>query len=399
MAATHPTRAALLALGAAAFASSATLRACDPLLPILAAEFGTSVALASQTVSWYALTYGALQLVYGPLADRHGKRRVIGLAALGCTLGNLLCTFAPGLEALVAARVLAAACAAGIIPLVLAWVGDTVPIGQRQLVLARLMTASLTGMVAGQWAAGLLAGYWGWRATFALLAALFLAAGLRIALDPAVRAETGAAAASNAGQFATLRGVLAMPMARVVLLAVALEGAFTFSALSFLPAYLQVQHGVGVTTAAGIVALSGAGGLVFAALAGQLIPRLGPARLARAGALSIVLAWVLLATVPQWTVAVPCALGGGFGYYMLHNTLTTLATQMAPAQRGSAMALFAACLFLGISAGVAAAGLLVASAGYRALFAACAAGMLALSVLVQRQLRSAVAERPAESAA
>ena len=72
MAATHPTRAALLALGAAAFASSATLRACDPLLPILAAEFGTSVALASQTVSWYALTYGALQLVYGPLADRHG---------------------------------------------------------------------------------------------------------------------------------------------------------------------------------------------------------------------------------------------------------------------------------------------------------------------------------------
>lgn len=396
---TLPTRAALLALGAAAFASSATLRACDPLLPILAAEFGTSVALASQTVSWYALTYGALQLVYGPLADRHGKRRVVGLAALGCTIGNLLCTLAPGLDALVAARVLAATCAAGIIPLVLAWVGDTVPIAQRQLVLARLMTASLTGMVAGQWAAGLLAGYWGWRATFALLAAVFLAAGLRISLDPAVRADNGTHRAAAGGQLAALRAVLHEPMARVVLLAVALEGAFTFSALSFLPAYLQVRHGVGVTTAAGIVALSGAGGLVFAAMAGVLIPRLGPARLARAGALSIVLAWLLLASVPQWAIAVPCALGGGFGYYMLHNTLTTLATQMAPSQRGTAMALFAACLFLGISVGVAAAGLLVATAGYRTLFGACAAGMLGLSVLVQRQLRRGDAGRPAESAA
>jgi predicted MFS family arabinose efflux permease len=357
------------------------------------------VAHASQTVSWYALTYGVLQLVYGPLADRQGKRRVIGLAALGCTAGNLLCTLAPGLDALVAARVLAAACAAGIIPLVLAWVGDTVPMAQRQLTLARLMTASLTGMVAGQWAAGLLAGYWGWRATFALLAGLFLAAGLRIALDPQVRAETGTGAGATLGQLAALRAVLARRAARVVLLAVALEGAFTFSALSFLPAYLQVDHGVGVTAAAGIVALSGAGGLAFAALAGVLIPRLGPARLARAGVLSIVAAWALLAAVPHWAVAVPCALGGGFGYYMLHNTLTTLATQMAPAQRGSALALFAACLFLGISAGVAAAGLVVATTGYRALFMGCAAGMIALSVLVQRELRRAVAERPAESAA
>jgi predicted MFS family arabinose efflux permease len=42
---------------------------------------------------------------------------------------------------------------------------------------------------------------------------------------------------------------------------------------------------------------------------------------------------------------------------MLHNTLQVNATQMAPAQRGSSVALFAACLFLGQSTGVALAGL------------------------------------------
>jgi predicted MFS family arabinose efflux permease len=41
---------------------------------------------------------------------------------------------------------------------------------------------------------------------------------------------------------------------------------------------------------------------------------------------------------------------------MLHNTLQVNATQMAPAQRGSSVALFAACLFVGQSTGVALAG-------------------------------------------
>ena len=37
----------------------------------------------------------------------------------------------------------------------------------------------------------------------------------------------------------------------------------------------------------------------------------------------------------------------GLGFYMLHNTLQVNATQMAPAHRGSSLALFAAILFIG----------------------------------------------------
>jgi predicted MFS family arabinose efflux permease len=43
----------------------------------------------------------------------------------------------------------------------------------------------------------------------------------------------------------------------------------------------------------------------------------------------------------------------GLGFYMLHNTLQTNATQMAPERRGAAMALFASCLFVGQSVGIA----------------------------------------------
>jgi predicted MFS family arabinose efflux permease len=57
------------------------------------------------------------------------------------------------------------------------------------------------------------------------------------------------------------------------------------------------------------------------------------------------------ATPFAWPVA-PIALLVGFGTYLFHNTLQTHATQMAPAIRGSAMALFAFFFFTGQAIGV-----------------------------------------------
>lgn len=51
------------------------------------------------------------------------------------------------------------------------------------------------------------------------------------------------------------------------------------------------------------------------------------------------------------------------------------ATQMAPATRGTAVSLFASCMFLGISSGVAAASWIVDHVGYRPLFIGCGAGL------------------------
>ena len=42
----------------------------------------------------------------------------------------------------------------------------------------------------------------------------------------------------------------------------------------------------------------------------------------------------------------------GFGTYLFHNTLQTHATQMAPQARGTAVSIFAFCLFTGQAAGV-----------------------------------------------
>jgi predicted MFS family arabinose efflux permease len=90
--------------------------------------------------------------------------------------------------------------------------------------------------------------------------------------------------------------------------------------------------------------------------------------------------FVALGTIslaPSWSWAPPACFLAGLGFYMLHNTLQTNATQMAPAQRGAAVASYASFFFLGQSAGLALAGALVARVGTGAIIAMCAAGALA----------------------
>ena len=62
--------------------------------------------------------------------------------------------------------------------------------------------------------------------------------------------------------------------------------------------------------------------------------------------------FALLALAPNAIVAFGAIVMCGITFYMLHNTLQTNGTQMAPEARGSALALFALCLFVGQAIGV-----------------------------------------------
>ena len=72
----------IVLLSAASFASVATMRVADPLLPQVAREFGVSAGDASIIATAFALAYGFCQLVYGVLGDRFGKYRLVTLATL-----------------------------------------------------------------------------------------------------------------------------------------------------------------------------------------------------------------------------------------------------------------------------------------------------------------------------
>lgn len=369
---------ALWVLGLASFASMASMRACDALLPQLAAEFGASTGAAAHTISAFAIAYGLLQLVYGPVGDRFGRLPVIAVATAACALGNLAIALAPSLGATVGLRALVGGASGGIVPLSIAYIGDTIAYERRQETLARLSLATIGGMIAGQWLGGLVADAWGWRAVFFLLAAGFAAVAWPVARRAlqSPRPQPAAGAVPGAATFAAqFRQVLAAPWPRVVLAVVAVEGAFAFAAFAFVPSHLHREFGLSLGQAGAVMALYGVGGLAFASSARWFIHRLGEGGLVRGGGAALGLCMAALAAAPHWAWAAPACFIGGVGFYMLHSTLQTHATQMLPALRGTAVSLFVVGLFGGQSLGVAVAAWVVDLASPRWVFLA-SAGVL-----------------------
>jgi len=121
--------------------------------------------------------------------------------------------------------------------------------------------------------------------------------------------------------------------------------------------HLALARGFAISHAGLSLVAFAAGGIVFAVFARPVLRHLGEVGLAIAGTLFLGSGLALVAWTPAPAVAPWACLLAGLGFYMLHNTLQTNATQMAPAHRGAGMALFASMYYLGQSVGVAIAGL------------------------------------------
>ena len=393
-------RQSILLLSFATFSSMAVQRICDAMLPELARVFSVSLGQAAQVVSVFAVVYGAAQLFYGPMGDRLGKFRIVTFATLACSVGSVVAVFASSLSMLVVARVMVALGAAAIIPLAMAWVGDMAHEAQLQETLAKVGLGSTLGIVGGQLLGGLLTDVLGWRWAFGFMAVLFLVVGSLLFVN--WRAQQRVVAESTEDKQVLRPGFVAQALtiitgrwSRVVLIVAFMEGATGFGVLAVWASHLHDALGLSLTSAGAIVALFGLGGVAYMATARHLISRLGQPGLTKLGGALVGVAALVVAFTPHWVLALPACLVGGFGFFMLHNTLQTNAAQMTPEARGTAVSLFAASLFLGQSVGVFFAAKLIDRMGSGAVVAAGGVLVLAVGVyfsaaLGRREVSSAI---------
>jgi len=382
--------ATIVILSMTAFASSASLRAADTLLPAVAGEFAVTAGAAAVIVTVFSVFYGAVQFVAGPVGDRIGKLRVI---AAGCALSavaSVLCAAAPGLGWLSAARGLAGFAAGAVIPLAMAWIGDAVPFERRQPVLARFLLGQVFGLAFGQAMSGVIAETVGWRAMFAVLAVLFSAGAAAVLVG--LRRDPGSPP-PRTGPPTRLAEVLSRPHVRLVLAAVFLEGTILYLAFAFAASDLHLRGGYSLAAAGAAVAAFALGGLLYILPVGRIVEVIGRPRLPILGAAVQAAGFLMLAAAPTFLVAVPALVLVGWGFYAFHNTLQTEATQMVPAARGLAVSLFAAMLFAGQAAGVAVGGAVFDRFGAVPLHVAAAVGLPLLAWWFSRGLPRAAAAR------
>ncbi len=360
------------------------------MLPMLASELGGTVSSVAQVIASFALAYGLSQLLYGPLGDRFGKLKVILFACMAATLGAAACALSQNLTALTWARFFAGATAAGVIPLAIAWIGDSVPYAQRQAVMARFMAGTLTGLILGQILGGLASDTVGWRGAFWMIAAMYAMSASRIwrlrgtqkSVARDAKIEGDQADLTNATTESPIQNppswwarigpsywqVLKKPAARLVLPVVMAEGFLVISAMAFVPSFVHDRDAVSLSWASLAVAGFGLGGLFYAWRSQAWLIRLGEAGFAKVGASLFGLGLCFMALVPGFVFALIGCFTAGLGFYMLHNTLQTLGSQVSPESRGSAMSLFAFSLFAGQTLGISSAAWAMAHFGYLTIF-------------------------------
>ena len=376
-------------LAAAAFVSAATLRAMDPLVPAIAGEFRTTPGSVGLTVTAFTLAYGVCQLFWGPVGDRYGKYRVIALACLLSAVTAGAAALAHSLPMLAALRLLSGVTAAAVIPLAMAFIGDHVPYERRQATLARFIAGQIMGLIGGQVIGGIVGDQLGWRAVFLVLAAMFLVAGLLLlrelrtdSLPPPVLA-TPARPAQLALNYLRL---FRRPWPRTVLLTVFVEGFLFFGALAYVGVAPHAAHGLSFTLVGVVLGSFGVGGVLYAFNARALVARLGERGLAALGGAVIATGYLALPFAPTaWLAALAIGLLG-LGFYMLHNTLQTNATQMAPEARGLAVSTFASCFFIGQGLGAWLGGQIVDGPGTTPLFVAVAPLLLLVGLAFAHRL-------------
>jgi DHA1 family bicyclomycin/chloramphenicol resistance-like MFS transporter len=255
-----------------------------PSLPRIVDDFGSSIARVQLTLSVFLVGFAAGMLVYGPMADRYGRRPVLfaGLAIL--MLGTLACALAPTVETLILGRFIQALGGAGPVILARSIVRDLYEGSRAGQELARM--GAIMGVVPAiaPTIGGLLDGIGGWRSSFVFtLAFAGLLAFVALTRLPETRGGDPSMKLSPAGIASDFAAILRSGAfcANVAILCAVYGGLFAYiSGSSFV---LQDHYGL-APIAFGLA--FGAGALAFTAgsLAGQrIVMRLGMSRVMGVG--------------------------------------------------------------------------------------------------------------------
>ncbi len=316
-----------------------------PALPAIADAFGTDAAGVQWTLSGFLLAFAPSQLVYGPVADRYGRRPAM-LWGLGLFLaGTAACAVAPTLGLLVLARLVQAvgACAGPVVAR--AVVRDTVPPERAPAVFATMAGLMSLAPAIGPVLGGAVTALSGWRATFLLLGVAAVAV---IAATTRRLGETAPALDRTALDPASLGRAYGGLLADRWFLGHALVATASYTGLfCFISGSSHViQRGLGFGPSAyGVVFASAVGGyLAGSLLVRRLSGRVPPRRMMQAGsAWCLACGWagpvsLTLAGPSLVTVALPLILYM-VGFAVVQPNAQAGAISPFPAMAGRASAL------------------------------------------------------------
>jgi EmrB/QacA subfamily drug resistance transporter len=202
-------------LSLAVFMSSLDLFIVNLAFPYIGRQYpGTTLGSLSWVLNGYTIVFAAVLVPAGRWADRAGRRRIFlaGLATFGA--GSLLCGLAPGVPALIAARLIQAAGAGLMVPASLSLLLAAVPAASRARAIGTWSALGALGAALGPVIGGsLVQASWRWVFWINLpvaLAAIVLAA--RVVPESRDEQAHGRPDVAGAGLLAAAVGLVALAL-------------------------------------------------------------------------------------------------------------------------------------------------------------------------------------------
>ena len=322
------------------------LYAAIPLLKPISAQLHGSATFALSTA--FSLTYAAGFLIWGPVSDHYGRRRIMALALGILTVSTACCALAPSLPALAILRAVQGLSASGFAPVALAHLSEAPAPPRRARAIGAMSTSFLVAGIAGQVLASLVALHLGWRWFFPLCAGL-LAVALVVILA-VVHDAARTPGSSLRGQFQAL-GRLAL---RPAVLALSLAH------LTLLMVFVAMYTGIGGhleslgmrPSTIILIRLAALPAMFLSLVAGRLTARWSWAQMARLGFGLSTLGMLGEALLAQSLVGlVAGSIVYVAGVALAAPAMISLYGQVSAPNRGSGMALNGFILFVGTSIG------------------------------------------------
>lgn len=320
-----------------------------PMLAAIAAEFQADAAATGwiPTLSFGGMVVGTLFLV--PLGDRIDKRRLVLAQITVLLLSQALMAVAPSIAVLAAASLVTGICS----PLLqnfIAITAEIAPPDQRGRALGTQLTAMFSGILFARIIGGLIAAHVGWRYSYVL------SAGMLLLLTPVLWARLPNTRPTSEASYRDLlwsmwgllrtQGAIRRAVAIQLMFGICYGGFWAVAA-----PMLAVLHRVG-PTAAGLIGIPGAAGILVARPAGRWMDRVGVTPVVLAGIISMLAAWAAMA-LGAWSVAAVVVgamlLDCGLRAAMVANQ--TLINTAVPDSRARANTLFGVHVWTGNAVG------------------------------------------------
>lgn len=326
----------------------------QPLLPLLARLFHASKTGVGMTVSAATLGVALSAPVFGALAERLPRKRVIVVALLGVSLPTLMAATSTSLAQLIFWRFLQGITVPGIIAVVITYIGEEWSPDRVPLIMSVYVSGTALGGLLGRVSSGILADRFSWRISFLVLGAASLAGAAAVAawLPQGLRhTAVRDLRESETGFFSQVQGLIRIRRL-VATFAVGFNVLFSLvGVFTWITFHLSAAPYLLTTTELSSLFFVYLIGLAVTPAAGYLITRVG-LRAGISGAIVCAITGVLLTLAASLAVVIAGLALLCTGVFIAQTASSTHLRVAAPAgMRVTAAGLYITCYYLGGAAG------------------------------------------------